>query len=51
MEVIPWGSEKKLDRIKGLQVGLREKFEEIAKHGQLAYRDVYRRAKVCIFII
>ena len=30
----------------GLRDGLREKLEELAKQGQTAYKDVYRRAKV-----
>ena len=27
-------------------LGFREKLEDLAKHGQSAYKDVYRRAKV-----
>lgn len=45
MELVPWGQNNKpKGKPKGL--GFREKLEDLAKHGQSAYKDVYRRAKV-----
>lgn len=44
MEMVPWGGGKKKSKPKSL--GIREKLEDLAKQGQSAYKDVYRRAKV-----
>jgi hypothetical protein len=49
MQMVPWGNAKGKGKGKkgpGIALGLREKFEELAKTGQSAYKDVYRRAKV-----
>ena len=45
MELVPWGQNNK-QKGKPKSLGLREKLEDLAKHGQSAYKDVYRRAKV-----
>lgn len=44
MQMIPWGS-KSAPTKKGSTI--RDRLEAIAKTGQSAYKDVYRRAKVC----
>ena len=44
-QLIKWG-ETYGKASAGLREGLREKLEELAKQGQTAYKDVYRRAKV-----
>ena len=44
-QLIKWG-ETYGKASAGLRDGLREKLEELAKQGQTAYKDVYRRAKV-----
>ena len=46
MEMVPWGSPARGGKGKPKTLGLREKLEDLAKHGQSAYKDVYRRAKV-----
>ena len=46
MELIPWGQPAGGRKGKAKTLGLREKLEDLAKHGQSAYKDVYRRAKV-----
>ena len=46
MELIPWGSPAGNRKNKPKALGFREKLEDLAKHGQSAYKDVYRRAKV-----
>ena len=46
MELIPWGTPAGGRKGKAKTLGLREKLEDLAKHGQSAYKDVYRRAKV-----
>jgi len=44
-QLVKWG-EQYGKASAGLREGLREKIEELAKQGQTAYKDVYRRAKV-----
>lgn len=46
MELIPWGQSANTRKGKPKSLGFREKLEDLAKHGQSAYKDVYRRAKV-----
>jgi hypothetical protein len=47
MEMVPWGKPQgRKGKGKSKSIGIREKLEELAKHGQSAYKDVYRRAKV-----
>jgi hypothetical protein len=46
MEMVPWGKPSGRKGKKSKSIGIREKLEELAKHGQSAYKDVYRRAKV-----
>ena len=56
LDLVPWnfgGNNKnggsggnRNNKLNGISVGLRNRLEEIAKSGQAAYKDVYRRAKV-----
>jgi hypothetical protein len=50
LQLIPWGSSSSNNKKKGKkgQNGLnwKERLDQIAKQGQSAYREVYRRAKV-----
>jgi hypothetical protein len=51
MELIPWGQSANTRKGKPKSLGFREKLEDLAKHGQSAYKDVYRRAKVSFFTL
>jgi hypothetical protein len=44
-QMVPWGASTGR-KGKPKSLGIREKFEEMAKQSQSAYKDVYRRAKV-----
>lgn len=46
MQLVPWGQPANGRKAKSKSLGFREKLEDLAKHGQSAYKDVYRRAKV-----
>ena len=46
MQLVPWGQPANGRKVKSKSLGFREKLEDLAKHGQSAYKDVYRRAKV-----
>lgn len=43
MQLVQWGNRGQ-EKHRGF--GIRERLEELAKHGQAAYKDAYRRAKV-----
>jgi hypothetical protein len=49
MNLVPWGSSGGKSKSKGFGLALgdfKEKIQDLAKQGQSAYKDVYRRAKV-----
>lgn len=45
-QLIPWGKADSKGKKKRKGLSIREKLEQIAKQGQSAYKEVYRRAKV-----
>jgi hypothetical protein len=45
-EVVQWDGNRKKSSGFGAAAGLKERLEKLAKTGQAAYKDVYRRAKV-----
>jgi hypothetical protein len=49
--LIPWGNKvRKGRKSQSSGFSINDKFRQLAKAGQSAYKEIYRRAKVCYFI-